>query len=277
MPPITPSRYALPTINCLVGNEAAPFNVHYHFLADTRFFEVHGEISNAHASPTRPAASPTPSERTVNHDGIKVEEDVPEPVTPVPAPNATTMSVYQLKGHVFDPAAFEIVINSLYNCPPEIPRCRAELRTLRKTYILALMYGMENLQNDVVDCFRRFHSQYNVLFEDFVWFVRWIDADEHVLSGIPMVQYLISQCAYEIAKNGYAEFAEGNNDFEEFLVDGAHPLRKEIFKAIAALTNAARAVDPATGMNKWRVGDWMQDQRPEREASVQSEVIDLDD
>src|ERR1700744_1023978 len=187
-PPATPrskttGRYAHPTIQILVGDRREPFHVHYRVLEKTAFFEVHGYPTTPETprpSPSRQATmnSPVPSDGTLgtNEVDIKLEEAEDERIDSAEAALSASAPVtpltYTLKGIVYDPEAFEVIVNSLYSEHPNTPAHRAELRTLRKAYVLALKYRMEQLQDDIVECFRNFHVGYTVHFEDLLWLAR---------------------------------------------------------------------------------------------------------
>ncbi|KAJ9605250.1 hypothetical protein H2200_009907 [Cladophialophora chaetospira] len=286
-------KYANPTIPILIGENEDAFNVHYSFLEKTAFFEQHGYpvLSRNPAPSTTPSStlqpvmsSPAPSDGTVAPDeaDIKMEgtgdgimmDELPEPS---PAPTTeTTIKPYKLKGLIFDPAAFEVIVNYLYNQYPQTPLHRNDFKTHRKAYILALRYRMEGLQDQLVECFRAFHVNYTVHFDDLTWIANRIPGIEAVVCKVPLVQYLVDQCAYEIYREGYDEFARQNHGFELWITDGTRLLRKELFVAMSRISKANNPHDPAVAVNQWRVRDWPQ-YDPSTPMPAAANVIDVDD
>ncbi|EXJ53801.1 hypothetical protein A1O7_09137 [Cladophialophora yegresii CBS 114405] len=288
MTPTTPRshstrKYAEPTIQILVGDRQEPFHVHYSFLEKTHFFQIHGYPAiQQPSSPPTSEISPTRSENTVITDEVEIKEEFNEDehvennqvASHIPAP--VTSTSYALKGIIYEPEAFEIVVNSLYHVSPKTPSHRSGLRDFRKAYCLALQYRMQQLQDDIVDCFRNFHAIYNVHFDDLLWLARRISGDEAVVCQVPIIQYLIEQCAYEIYREGYDSFQRHNPGFQGFLMHGNSSLRVELFKAMTRIAMADHAPDPALGINQWKVTDWPQyDPNACTEARV--EVVNLDD
>jgi hypothetical protein len=290
MPPTTPRptptrKYADPTIQILVGDRQEPFHVHYAFLERTHFFHIHGYPNVPQSRGPPPSTSinsPAPSDNTVTADEVevKVEEseegriETGEAASTITPPTAGV--AYTLKGIIYEPEAFEIIVNSLYHVPPKTPEHRAELRNFRKAYCLALQYQMHALQDDIVNCFRNFHAIYSVHFDDLLWLARRISGDETVICQVPIIQYLIEQCAYEMYRDGYDTFEHNNSGFQGFLKNGRSSLRVELFKAMTRIAMADHAPDPALGINHWRVQDWPQyDPNAATEAAV--EVIEVDD
>ncbi|ETI19253.1 hypothetical protein G647_09085 [Cladophialophora carrionii CBS 160.54] len=285
MTPTTPRshstrKYAEPTIQILVGDRQEPFHVHYSFLAKTHFFQIHGHPAiHRPSGPSTPASenSPTPSENTVVADEVEIKEELNEDerIENNQATSVTSTS-YTLKGIIYEPEAFEIVVNSLYHVSPQTPSHRSALRNFRKAYCLALQYRMSRLQDDIVDCFRNFHAIYNVHFDDLLWLARRISGDEAVVCQVPIIQYLVEQCAYEIYREGHDSFQHHSPGFQGFLRNGNSSLRFELFKAMTRIAMAEHAPDPALGLNQWKVQDWPQyDPNASTEHSV--EVIDIDD
>ena len=288
------SKYANPTVQILVGEPPVPFHVHSAFLEKTAFFEVH-PLSTLPESPgpprMRPAASlssPAPSDSTVLPEDVEVKmEDIEDEATLGSNDAASTISttisemtprpMFHLKGALYEPAAFEVIVNYLYNIRPNAPQHRNDFITLRKTYVLALRYRMERLQDDLVDRFRDFHVSYNVNFEDLIWLANRISGDKAEVSKVPMVRYLTDQVAFEIYREGYDTFARGNLGFENFLTTGTRVLRRELFKAMAKLSQARNPPDPAMGPNRWRVQDYQAFEQGEMEREEIIDAIELDD
>ncbi|KAK5243025.1 hypothetical protein LTR40_012601, partial [Exophiala xenobiotica] len=124
MAPTTPStvrknKYSRQTLHISVGRSKVPFHVHYAQLESTAFFEVHGKpTSRAESRETsvvddrEPTLSPVPD--------IKAE-DGETTVNESPTVQSPTKPAYNLEGFVYEPAAFEVVVNWLYNQPPNKP------------------------------------------------------------------------------------------------------------------------------------------------------------
>ena len=288
-PPITPhskesGKYSTATIQILVGATAEPFHIHTAFLERTAFFQVHDgpDIPESRApSPERPLnaiQSPAPSDTTLTSDETEIQKadtgDATDTETTAPVPVPT--SIYHLRGPIFEPAAFEIVVDYLYNQPPTTPLDRDRFRVMSKAYILALHYHIEGLQDELVDCLRKFHSSYTMHSEDLLWMTKRLGGHEAGVCKVPMVRYLLEQCAYEIWKDGYDAFEGSNAGFETFLTKGDHLLRKDLFKALARMTAARNPMDPATGPNYWKARAFEQD---DVEATTQDnvDVISIDD
>ncbi|KIW62855.1 hypothetical protein PV04_09747 [Phialophora macrospora] len=284
--PNTTRNYADPTIQILVGDRQEPFHVHYAFLERTHFFQVHGYpniLQTPGPSPSAPLNSPAPSDITVTADGVEVKVEASEegrvenrePISTPTTPMAST--AYVLKGIIYEPEAFEIVVNSLYHVPPSTPAHRSGIRIFRKAYCLALQYQMSDLQDEIVDCFRNFHAVYSVHFDDLLWLARRISGNETVVCQVPIIQYLIEQCAYDIYRDGYDNFESRNPGLQGFLEKGNSSLRVEVFKAMTRIAMANHAPDPALGINHWRVQDWPQYNPNAAAEEATFEVIEVDD
>ncbi|EXJ93227.1 hypothetical protein A1O3_01784 [Capronia epimyces CBS 606.96] len=178
--------------------------------------------------------------------------------------------VYHLEGFVYESTAYEVIVNCLYNQLPDRPTTRHQCKTLLKSYVLALQYRITDLQDALVDCIRQYHREFTIAFEDLVWLINRLGHGE-MIQKIPMVKYMIDQCAWEICSNGYKSFARQNPWFEPFLVLGDRPIRKVLFEAITEVSDHA---DPATGPNRYRVDDWV---HFEQSAQNMTEFVELDD
>ena len=208
-------------------------------------------------SPAPSDTTPTPDETEIKQEDTGGAMDIGDTASTASTP--MTVPIYNLRGPIFEPAAFEVVVDYLYNQRPTTPLHRDRFRVLRKAYILALHYHIEGLQDELVDCLRKFHSRYTMHFEDLLWLAKRLGGSEAWVCKVPMIQYFLEQCAYEIWKDGYDAFASSNGGFETYLTNGDHLLRKELFKALARVASAQTPMDPATGPHYWRSGTFEQD------------------
>ncbi|KIX03576.1 uncharacterized protein Z518_07129 [Rhinocladiella mackenziei CBS 650.93] len=272
--PAGSGRYSRQTLHITVGRSKEPFHVHYSHLERTAFFEIHGTPAAARSRAPSVSGDRNP---TVSPDPVKQEEDVDAPGSDADS-NANMLveespstPVYHLDGRCHDPASFEVIVNWLYNISPKKPVTRNQCRTLLKAYVLALTYKITLLQDALIDCFRQYHQDYNIVFEDLIWLVNRLEETREVLT-VPMVRYLVDQIAWEISQQGYATFTSHNIFFETFLIEGNRPIRKTIFEAVADLLRPTRPGDPAIGPSRYRVQDWEAPQQ-----TLQRQIIELDD
>ncbi|KAK6386095.1 hypothetical protein LTS17_001669 [Exophiala oligosperma] len=286
MPPTTPSsrnKYSRQTLHITVGRGRDSFHVHYAQLETTAFFEVHksNDEDNNHVNGSGSVSEERERrgdiERTLSPEIIKREEggsapatDTTKPTTPQTSPSKPA---YHLEGYVYEPRAFEVVVNWLYNIAPTPPSIRSECKTLLRAYVLALQYRIVDLQDALINCLRHYHREYNVNFEDLIWLVNRL-AESPEKHTVPMMQYLIDQIAFEISTQGFTEFARINVMFETFLADGSRPVRVVLFKALADVAQADPRRDPAQGPNRWRVQDWIMGHRP---AQSPVDIIPIDE
>ncbi|OAG44749.1 hypothetical protein AYO21_01239 [Fonsecaea monophora] len=294
-------KYANPTIRIFVGRKRQLFHVHYAFLEKTDFFKVHGDPTfptgttpTPTRTPTRASTragrsldSPVRSEHTVTPDRGNIKEELDSEndtygndsenngASPAGASDAVTAPAYRLQGLIYEPEAFEVVVNYLYNEPPDIPTTGSECIILMKAYILALHYRMPGLQDDVVDCFRKYHAEYDVKFAHLFWISGRVGEGD-AMCKVPLIQYLVDQIAFEIFQRGYDNFVQNNTDFEVFLTKGDRPLRKELFKAMSKVAEEKDPLDPALGTHRWRVADYPKFERGHDASPTSLEIIDLD-
>jgi hypothetical protein len=264
-------KYSAPIVQILAGDPAKPFQVHCTTLEKTAFFDIHGFPDYSPSS----SASPPPSDSTLSQTQVKIENSDNETDIATTSALPIHTKIYRLKGLIYEPAAFGVIVDYLYNEYPVTPRHSDQLRVLRKAYVLALQYQVEDLQDHIVDCFRNFHTAYSVHFDDLVWLTKHISGGDHFVCQVPMVQYLVEQCAYEICNRGYDEFAGNNISFEPFLVKGDHVVRKELVNAMAKMATATELFDPARGVNRWRARDWPKHDTDA--AAPEIDVIDIED
>ncbi|KIW14536.1 hypothetical protein PV08_07320 [Exophiala spinifera] len=282
MAPTTPSsknKYSRQTLHITVGRSRDSFHVHYAQLESTAFFEVHrptNNDTNDEEGESQASSSRHDMERTLSPDNIKVEEgeSAPAAETAVTTPQTSpSKPAYHLEGYVYEPRAFEVIVNYLYNIAPVPPKLRAECKTLLRAYVLALQYRIVGLQDALINCLREYHKEFNVNFEDLIWLVNRLteSPEKHT---VPMMQYLIDQIAFEISTQGFTEFSRINVMFEPFLADGTRPIRVVLFKALADVAQADPRRDPADGPNRWRVQDWSIDRTP---AQSPMDIIPIDE
>jgi hypothetical protein len=279
-----PGLYSSTTIPILVGPQQEAFYVHYAFLEKSKFFELHprpsftpslsriGPLNSPALSETTLAAdesATTPIKEEAGQDTRMSNDDAASTFTTVPN---TSIQPIQLIGSLYDPAAFGIIVANWYNMPPVTPRDRKDFMVHRKAYILALRYGLVELQDDLVDCCRNFHTRFNVQFDDLMWFAQRVAKEEIKACYNPMVRYLIDQVVYEILTHGYSEFVSANYSFEVFLINDKHVLRKWIFSTMASAATIRNRLDPAHGMSRWRVRDilTMEDEAAEQGVSEET-------
>lgn len=214
-------------------------------------------------------------------EGIEAGDSRDGGVGPGPTPEkaflneTNSIPVYHLEGKVYEPAAFEVLVNYLYNSPPTMPASREQCKTLLKAYVLALRYRVEDLQDLIIDCFRSYHREFHVYFEDLIWLVNRVGDDEAGCM-VPMVVYLVQQVAFEIAAEGFATFAQNNTFIDIFLVRGDRQLRKVLFEAMAAVARGGAPRDPATGPHHWKIANWPPLQRTAVDQAIRTDVVDLD-
>lgn len=245
--------------------------------------------------PAEPSTNNTPSRETSTVDDrertlspppeIKSEDTADEPETAAPAifQNSPSRPLYHLEGGVYEAAAFEIIVNFMYNQPPVAPKNRAECRTQLRAYVLALNYKIIPLQDALIDCVRQYHRHYNVSFENLTWLIHRLGEGPEV-PVVPMMRYIINQIAFEVCSQSYDEFARENPIFETFLSEGDRPIRAALVHAISDIsshvlskateTDRAR-LDPAIGPNRWLMRDWV-DPQHEPTAAV-PETIEVDE
>ncbi|KEF54437.1 uncharacterized protein A1O9_09604 [Exophiala aquamarina CBS 119918] len=260
-----PGIFSQQTLLILVGQDRTPFHVHPTTLAKTGFFEVHGhpptaaekehrlQLGRASATlgmgtpPTELKQEPGRSRSSSRSSTVNAEQR-----SPINAASNSTLEDYHLVNHVFEPAAFEVIVKWLYNQPPGVPGNRGQCKTLLRAYALALQYSIDGLQDAIVENFRIYHQDFDLNFDDLVWFINRF-GDDLSYRAVPMVIYLADQTAYELTTHGYDKFVAKNQFFQRFLTTGDRPLRAIIFEALVNLARAPQAVDPATGPNRWSV------------------------
>ncbi|KIW59312.1 hypothetical protein PV05_03766 [Exophiala xenobiotica] len=266
------NKYSRQTIHISVGRSHDPFHVHYAQLESTAFFEVHGKPTSQQDH-SRETSVVDNREQTLSPEPAIKAEDGEAAVDQVTTYQSPTKPAYHLENFVYEPAAFEVVVNWLYNQRPNKPTMRNDCKTLLRAYVLALQYRITGLQNELVDCIRQYHRDFNVTFEDLTWLINRI-SEEPTSHIIPMMRYFIDQIAFEISTQGFTEFSRNNIMFETFLSEGVHPIRVVLFRAIADVARADPRRDPALGPNRWTVEDWVAAPTP---AQNSIDIIDIDE
>ncbi|KAI1625175.1 hypothetical protein EDD37DRAFT_608630 [Exophiala viscosa] len=280
------NKYARQTIHITVGRSKTSFHVHYSQLERTAFFQVHGmPATSSNGTPSREPSTGDDRERTLSPPPeIKSEDtsDQAETGTAAFLQDSPSRPLYHLEGFVYEPAAFEVVVNWLYNQPPGVPVNRHVCRTQMRTYVIALQYQIIPLQDAIIDCVRKYHQEYNISFEYITWLTNRL-GESPATHTVPMMRYLIEQVAFEVSTQGYNEFARDNPLFETFLVQGERPVRQALFHALADIARALAGsvaaadrarLDPALGRNRWMMRDW---KSPQQEGTVPVDIIEVDE
>lgn len=273
------------TLLILVGEAREPFHIHPTQLANTAFFEMHGEPATAAEKEARlrygpltpgmttPPSMSTPPVEIKREAGRSPTIEPEQRITGSGVSTAATGEDYHLVGNVFEPAAFEVIVKWLYNQPPDAPRNRPQCKTLLRAYVMALQYRIDKLQDVLVENFRKYHTGFKVDFEDLIWLINRT-GDDPATHAIPMVRYFAAQIAYEITSEGYERFIVNNGFFQRFLTSGDRPIRAVIFEAIIELARTPKPADPATGLNKWKVSDNVP---PRLRLANLVEMVEIDD
>jgi hypothetical protein len=281
--------YSNPPIPILVGAKEQPFYVHHAFLESSKFFDHHPRpkipSSSASQAGVTPESPPPANDTTLAAESTQVKQEHDEAMPDVNRTFAAeinnSIAPIKLLGPMFDPKAFEIIVNFWYNGVLVTPHDRASFMVLRKAYILALKYGLGKLQDDLIDCCRHYHILYKVQFDDLTWFSTRVDGGEAQAHANPMVRYLIDQIVYEILNTGYGGFVSGSNfSFDVFFDTGDHVLRKLIVATLASTAGDLRTrllEDPARAPdNRWRVRDIPLMMEMPRAETEELSIIDLD-
>lgn len=283
------SLYTGPTVHIAIGPSEYGFYVHVNALSVTKYFALHGPPLTAEQKAARAEAAPEQPEGHLDSQAAIKKEDpggparsrsptvAPENLSAAPAFSAADIfglstPDYYLRGTIYDRAAFELIVNWLYNDYPDVPGNRREYRTLLKAYLLALKYEISPLQDCIIECLRRYHQEFNITFDDFSWLIRRLD-DTPETHTTPLVMYLADQIAWEIVSLGYVGFTEANRSFNDYMQKDYHPCRIVLFKALANIARSTNPYDPATGDNRWKIAD-----RPKAdEVSPVTDTVDMVD
>ena len=237
------------------------FNVHKDKLKKTSFFDKNGPIPTLEQKRARHEAEGQSEQAQSTSSGIKRERTV-SPGTEDGIENGdslpkTTFSVanapdYVIESRDHDPAAFNIMVQRLYNDPPKRIRFKQDKSMLLRTYRLALRYNAYNLQNLIVQRFREYHQDYAVEFDD----LKYLAHSEEIGLQCPMIAYLLEQVTYQITTDGIEAFIEKNHLFEETFKENSLPdIQFAIVRELARHAKASHGAlgDPAKGFSKWEV------------------------
>jgi len=278
-----PGVFSYQTLLIHVGEDGTPFHIHPATLATTDFFKVEGDPPTAVEKETRQEFRRTTSSMVTPPVELKREPErspsrsptiISEQRSPINHVSSTIIPDYHLTGHSFTPAAFEVVVKWLYNQPPTAPTNRGACKTILRAYVLAFRWGIEGLQDAIVENYQKYHRGYELAFDDLVWMINRF-GDSAVCRAVPMVWYLADQTAYEITTHGYDQFVKKNHFFHQFLTTGDRPIRAIVVEAIVNIAGDPKPVDPASGPNRWRVEDFKHP--PPQSPASEMEVIELDD
>jgi hypothetical protein len=159
---------------------------------------------------------------------------------------------YHISTDIHTPEAFKMFVDWLYNTKPSTPETQEECRFLLQTYVLAVQYDAAPLQNDIIDCLRKYHVKATVDLNHLIWLTDHTKDN----TGLPMTAYLVQQIAYEIADQGVEKYEKHNKYLPNYMREGDCFVRYELVKAIAHLATSAerKAGDPATSeATKWYI------------------------
>ncbi|KIV92996.1 hypothetical protein PV10_04244 [Exophiala mesophila] len=267
------SLYTGPTVHIAIGPEEHDFFVHVKALSLTKFFELCGppltaeqKAARAESMSKQPEGGPVSQPEIKEEDcGVKARSRSPTiglsdvsrtsafSVADVLGGMSTTPDYY-LKGTIYDRNAFELIVNWLYNREPEVPTSRRDYLTLLKSYLIALKFAIDPLQDCIIDRLQKYHQVYSTTFEDFTWLIRRLE-DTPKTHATPAVMYLADQIAWEIISLGYGEYAKSNPRFDEYLQKDDHPCRVVLFKALTNIARSSDPSDPANSRNRWKAAN----------------------
>jgi hypothetical protein len=235
----------------VVGPDKTPLNVYEDALKQTAFFEVEG----------------TPlieDERTLlrsQEQGLMATSQELDSITlevPKPEDDHTMVKdrtivadyhLYQQDKFILQPKAFKTYLSFLYNTAPGPPRSRDACKSMLQAYGLAMRYRCVDIQNQIIDCVRRYHEFTYAKLEDLVWTINRFGDNTKCL----MTTYLVEQIAYEIAKDGFDNFRNANPFLEIFLATGNRCVRVALFKALARHAQHTKIMDPARTGKNWHI------------------------
>jgi hypothetical protein len=247
-----------------IGPKKASFNIHEALLQlKTSFFDVHpepnggnnlaqgkeAELETAFKSESSPSTDTDMSDPTVGVHTPSMSSATVDSANATTSPDSNEPTVitadYHLDTHFVK--AFAIFVEWLYNTPPKDPKTPTQCKTLIQTYLLALKYRAQGLQNLLLDCIRRFHIENQVNFDMlFVYLLNRHGDDVEC----KLIKYFVDQIAYEIADTGVEEFDSANGGFEYFLRERPQgkvrtALMHALGKIAAAGKSGKKIMDPA--------------------------------
>lgn len=151
---------------------------------------------------------------------------------------------YHISTDIHTVEAFKTFVDWLYNTKPRAPENYEECKFLLQTYVLAVLYQAAPLQNDIMDCLRKYHTKATADLNHLIWLTDHTKDN----TGLPMTAYFVQQIAYEIADQGIEKYEKHNKYLPKYMRQGDRFVRYELVKAIAHLATSAgrKAGDPAT-------------------------------
>ena len=246
-----------------VGNkhDRKIFNVHKAKLSKTTFFEKNGPIptleqkqaqAESHNEEAQSQMPHVKRESTVGPYDADTTGTVNEDTLPKTTFSVANAPDYVITTRDHDPAAFNVLVQWLYNDPPKRIRFKQDKAMLLRTYRLALRYNAYNLQNLILQRFREYHQDYSVEFDD----LKYLAHRENEDLRCPMITYLLEQVAYQITTDGLEPFLDKNKMFEETFNDNSLPIIQfALLRAISRHAEASRGAlgDPAKGFGRWDI------------------------
>lgn len=248
-----------------VGRNKALFNIHEALLQlKTAFFEIHPEPNSETSAAQNKRPEPELEPTFKRESSPSIDIDMSESPATIPTPTSSTApeSTISPTAQASHPEtivadyhlptnftrAFSIFVDWLYNTPPTPPRTPSQAKILIQAYLLALTYQARGLQNLLLDCLRRYHSEHQVNFDLFFIYLLNRHGDD---VDCKLVKYFVDQIAYEIADSGVDEFDATNGGFDYFLRERPQGrVRSALVHAVAKLAFAgkggAKIVDPAS-------------------------------
>lgn len=147
--------------------------------------------------------------------------------------------------------AFGTFTRFLYNKYPRRPKNFGDCKSLIRSYLLALQYEVLPLQNKIVDRMREFHMGVDFNIDNFAYLMNrqpTVDRqNKHRTNSNNLMQYFISQMAYDVATKGWDEFVGNNAFFEFFIADNDRPLRLDFVQELTLHAHEVRRLaDPAS-------------------------------
>jgi hypothetical protein len=239
-------------LNFTVGPKKASFNIHEALLQlKTDFFTIHPEPNgeSRDAQSKEPETEPTfKTESSPSDDADNPEGPVDDPTTPATTTDQNEAEAIKVDYHLDTQyvKAFAIFVDWLYNTPPQPPKSAAQCKILIQAYLLALKYRALGLQNLLLNCIRKWHTENSVNFDFFIYLLNRHEDDV----SCKLIMYFVDQIAYEMADTGVKAFDSSNSNLEYFLRDRSQgKVRTALFHALGNIAQAGKngdeIVDPA--------------------------------